>query len=268
VALLVHGWRREPGTQQTWLDTLFVAFGMGYLVAHTVLQFSVWDRYLLPLSPLLALLLARTVQLARRARSGRLETAPTLPPRTATSPIRSERVRDSRSPLGESRTHREQQRVLSLRALCARTLWSAAVILLFLSTWTATQNGYPIGGEHWAYQGLDQAAAYLKENAPADAVLYHHWLRWHYTYYLYDADFELRWWASGEHLRREVLRTPDRAQYIVLPDWRTCEPDAEGIAFQPVYETHRRDGSVSLTVYRIEPQQLASPVDRAEKGSE
>jgi hypothetical protein len=140
------------------------------------------------------------------------------------------------------------------------------VILLFLSTWRATQNGYPIGGEHWAYHGLDQVAIYLLENAPADAVLYHHWLRWHYTYYLYDTDLELRWWASGEHLQDDVLRSPERAQYIVLPDWRTLDPDAEGLAFQPVYETRRRDGSVSLTLYRVEPRQLASPVDALRKG--
>ena len=97
-------------------------------------------------------------------------------------------------------------------------------------------------------------AIYLKKNAPPDAVLYHHWLRWHYTYYLRDADLELRWWQSAQHLRQEVLRIPRRAQYIVLVDWRTLEPYAEGIAFQPVYETHRRDGSVSMRVYRIEPE--------------
>jgi len=136
------------------------------------------------------------------------------------------------------------------------------------SAWTAAQNGYPIGGEHWAYQGLDQVAAYLKQNAPPDAVLYHHWLRWHYTYYLYGTTFELRWWDSGEHLRREALRTPDRAQYIVLPDWRTLEPDVEGMAFQPVYETRRQDGSVSLSVYHIELEQLVSPADPTKKGTE
>ena len=83
-------------------------------------------------------------------------------------------------------------------------------------------------------------------------MLYHHWLRWHYTYYLHGTDFELRWWESGEHLQREVLRTPERTQYIVLPDWRTIEPDAPALEFVPVYETRRRDGSVSLRVFLVE----------------
>ena len=142
------------------------------------------------------------------------------------------------------------------------------VFLLLLPAWTAAHNGYPVGGEHWAYQGLDQVVAYLQENAPGDAVLYHHWLRWHYTYYLHDTEFELRWWQSGEHLRREATRTPERAQYIVLPDWRTLEPHAEGIHLRPLYQTRRRDGSVSLRLYRVDPRGLASGAEPAEDGTE
>ena len=124
----------------------------------------------------------------------------------------------------------------------------------------AAVNGYPVGGEHWAYQGLDEVAVYLRQRAAPDAVLYHHWLRWHYTYYLHDTSFELRWWRDGLHLRQEAGRTaPDREQYIVLPDWRTLEPAAEGVCFHPVLETRRGDGSVSLVLYRLQvaPQETA-----------
>jgi hypothetical protein len=300
-ALLVYGWRQRPRDRRTWMDTLLVAYAAGYAIAHTVLRFSIWDRYLLPLAPLVALLMARVVtQIGQATRRG-WETAPT-------HLRRSQRVRDSRWQTGESRTRRKQHRACGMETaptfshrsrrvrdshpqtgesrtrrehkvgrehngrFLLRVLRVSVVSLLLLSSllsgWTAARNGYPIGGEHWAYQGLDQVADYLKENAPRDAVLYHHWLRWHYTYYLYDTDFELRWWESGEHLRREALRTPERAQYIVLPDWRTTEPDTEGIALRPLYETRRQDGSVSLTVYRVEPRQLASPVDRTERQSE
>jgi hypothetical protein len=248
--LLVDGWRHRPGTRPTWLDTLWVVYGLAYIVAHAVLQFSVWDRYLLPLAPLLALLVARIVQSV---------------PKSLTT-WRTARAGASGSAPSEVRTHQEHNKALSLRALVSGNLLpSAVLILLLLSAWTAAQNGYPIGGEHWAYQGLDQVAAYLKENAPADAVIYHHWLRWHYTYYLHDTAFELRWWASGEHLQREALRTPERAQYIVLPDWRTLEPDTKGVALHRVYETRRQDGSTSFTVHRLELQQEAAPLERASK---
>ena len=248
VALLVYGWRRHPGTRQTWLDTVLIAYGVGYLAVHAVLEFSIWDRYLLPLAPLVGLLLGRIVvwtseSTRHGADQSRRSTPPKIPP-----PIH--------------------------RALPGWTVRPGMVpLFLFLSLsllsgWKAARNGYPIGGEHWAYQGLDRVAAYLRENAPPDAVLYHHWLRWHYTYYLYESPFELRWWQSGEHLQREAMRSPERAQYIVLPDWRTLEPQAEGIRLRPVYETRRRDGSVSLRVYRVEPVQLASEAEREEGGAE
>jgi hypothetical protein len=92
--------------------------------------------------------------------------------------------------------------------------------------------------------------AYLKTHAPPNAVLYHHWLRWHYTYYLHDTGIELRYWQSGEHLRREVERTPDRVQYIVLPDWGVWL-GLEGVLLQSLYETHREDGSTSLRLYQV-----------------
>jgi hypothetical protein len=128
--------------------------------------------------------------------------------------------------------------------------------LLFVSLQTAYQaahNGYPVGGEHWAYQGLDEIVAYLKQNAPPDAVLYHHWLRWHYSYYLHGTSFELRWWESGEHMQREALRTPNRVQYVVLPGWRTLEPEAPELRFELLYRAHRKDHSVSLSLYQVYP---------------
>jgi hypothetical protein len=217
--LLLYGWRRHRGAQETALDWTLVIYGLGYLLFHAVFRFSVWDRYLLPLVPVMALLGARVVtqgerQLTHIARQG-----------------------------GRSRWF-------------WRGVRSACVLIVVLAAAIAGSrgalNGYPVGGEHWAYQGLDEVAAYLEQNASENAVLYHHWLRWHFTYYLHDADLELRWWESGEHLRREALRTPGREQYIVLPDWRTVEPEVPGIHLRPVYAARRQDGSVSLQLCRIE----------------
>lgn len=222
ILLLVQGWRRHPRERETWLDTTFLAYGIGYLLVHTILRFSTWDRYLLPLVVPVGLILARIAAGIRRWLAsiyGRMIGA--------------------------------LQAVQGWRWGTA-PLAVAIVVLFLVPAWKAAHNGYPIGGEHWAYQGLDQVVTYLRQNAPPDAVLYHHWLRWHYSYYLHGSTFELRWWQSGEHLRREVMRTPERVQYIVLPDWRTFEPDAEGICLYPVYEAHRQDSSVSMRVYRVE----------------
>jgi hypothetical protein len=288
--LLLQGWRRQPGARQTWLDTLLVAYVLVYLAVHVVLQFSIWDRYLLPLAPLIALLLARiavwtsawrpspTTMRGTKAPAQKAAGHPTGPalsaPKSAWAQVpwggegRAGSVTQHEQPTRQRRDAPPPlRRMLFIRALRVCVVSLLCLSALF-SGWKAAHNGYPLGGEHWAYQGLDQVVAYLKDNAPSDAVLYHHWLRWHYTYYLYGTEFELRWWQSGEHLRREALRTPERAQYIVLPDWRTLEPEAEGIRFQPVYETRRPDGSVSLRVYRVEPLQLASWDDPTEGASE
>ena len=82
-------------------------------------------------------------------------------------------------------------------------------------------------------------------------MLYHHWLRWHYTYYLHDTEIELRYWQSGEHLLREAARAPERAQYIVLPDWYSFGLEVEGVVLESLHEAHREDGSISLRLYRV-----------------
>jgi len=209
-------------------DAVLAGCAVAYIGLHTILQFSVWDRYLLPLAPLVALLLARIVERGM-VWLARLKASPALP--------------GSR----ESRLEGRQLPLSFLRALCV----SVVVLVALFSGGKAALNGYPVGGEHWAYQGLDDAVAYLVEHAAPNAVLYHHWLRWHYTYYLHGTDFELRWWQSSEHLYREAARTPEREQYIILPDWGTLDPRSEGIVLEPVYETQRWDGSVSFRVYRI-----------------
>jgi len=215
-ALLAVAWSLRPKNRSAKIDIVLTVYGVGYLVVHTVLQFSVWDRYLLPLVPLVSLVLARILL-------------------CASSYLMRLAIRSRKFWLS------------SLHALFSLLVLSS----LISSGIKAALNGYPIGGEHWAYQGIDQITLYLKQNVPSDAILYHHWLRWHYTYYLYGSDLELRWWRSGEHLKHEVSRTPDREQYIVLPDWRTIEPLADGIQLELLSEAHRKDGSTSLYLYRI-----------------
>ncbi len=192
--LLIKG-RRQAG----FFAALWAAFVLVYLTFHTVLNFSVWDRYLLPLSAPAALLGAQVMSWLGKNRAGR-----------------------------------------ATCAMIRRVVYGAVVLVALAVGLRAAVNGYAVGGEHWAYQGIDRVAAYLQANAAPDAVLYHHWLRWHYTYYLRDAHFELRWWQDGEHLRREAVRTdPQREQYIVLPDWRPLDPTVEGVRFVPILRAER-----------------------------
>jgi 4-amino-4-deoxy-L-arabinose transferase-like glycosyltransferase len=220
VGLLILNWRVCPRNRQTWFDSLWIIYALAYLSSHTVLQFSVWDRYLLPLAPLTALLLARIVV----------------------------RLWSARRYLGPVRFG---PRIHLLVRWAQYLVGGLVLYLALISGYKAAHNGYPVGGDHWAYQGLDEIATYLQEQAPSNAVLYHHWLRWHYSYYLYGSTFELRWWESGEHMQREVLQTPQRVQYVVLPDWRNLEPDAPGLHFELLFQARRKDESVSFSLYRV-----------------
>ena len=265
-ALLARGWWQErhataPGLHD-WsvrLDRLWIGYGVAYLLAHTVLGFSTWDRYLLPLAPLASLLLARVVVVGHRWLRARDQAAGN--PEHQGQPHVT-RVRYGHSPLGQdrriwdlelapSRAHRGQSWLGSWHRYAAVAWTLLFCVAALLSGARAARNGYPVGGEHWAYQGLDEIVAYLEAHAPPDAVLYHHWLRWHYTYYLHDTGIELRYWQSSEHLLREVARTPGRVQYIVLPDWGVSELDVEGIELKSLYETRREDESVSLRLYEL-----------------
>ncbi len=195
--------RLGPRPTNRWSIILWTTFILIYILLHTILSFSTWDRYLLPMAAPVAWLGGRAIQ------------------------------------AGSQLLRRISSHVQSAFGL--------AVLLIAVSVGLrAAFNGYPVGGEHWAYQGIDQIAAYLQTHAAPDAVLYHHWLRWHYSYYLHNSTFELRWWQNGEHLRREARRTdPAREQYIVLPDWRPLDPTVAGIRFEPILQTER------LTLYRV-----------------
>jgi hypothetical protein len=224
------------------LDRLWAGYGAAYLIAHTVLGFSIWDRYLLPLAPLASILLARIVVGGQRWLRAREQAAgkPVPAARVAPGAAKGEGLLAGR--LSWRRSWPRYAATAWVIVLCAAALFSGA---------RAARNGYPVGGEHWAYQGLEEIVAYLVAHAPPDAVLYHHWLRWHYTYYLRDTEIELRYWQSGEHLLREAARAPERAQYIVVPDWYSSGVQVEGVVLESLHEAHREDGSISLRLYQV-----------------
>ena len=125
--------------------------------------------------------------------------------------------------------------------------------------WTAAQSRYPIGGDHGAYDGIVAVADYFRKHVPAGSVLHHHWLGWHYSFYMFDFPLFFRWYPSPDALAQNASQVDDVQRYIVFPSGK---PAAEvrdaltvaGLTLHPVYWTYRRDGSTSFTVYQIEDQ--------------
>ncbi|GAB4539090.1 MAG: hypothetical protein Kow0063_27590 [Anaerolineae bacterium] len=200
---------------QTGADVVLVVFIALFLIGHSLFAFEVWDRYLLGLVPLMALLLARVLTLPRRVLGNR----------------------SFASVLG----------VLFVAAMLCFTLRPIQ---------DAATSRFPIGGDHGAYQGIEQVANYLR-GVPSDTTLYHRWLGWHWRFYLWGNHYDLRAWTSPDDLAAQALARPGARRYIVFPSWRSSIEArlalAEaGLELQEVERAFREDGTLSFTIYRIQ----------------
>jgi 4-amino-4-deoxy-L-arabinose transferase-like glycosyltransferase len=59
----MSGWRRDFSQR---VDLVLLAYVLGYMVLHVIVTFQTWDRYLLPILPLVTILAARGVLAAQR----------------------------------------------------------------------------------------------------------------------------------------------------------------------------------------------------------
>ncbi|MDY7040064.1 MAG: glycosyltransferase family 39 protein [Chloroflexota bacterium] len=230
VPLLLWSARREVlNSSAARFDFVLAGFITLYLLTHWLLTFNVWDRYLLGLVPLMSMLLGRVIWLASRLGLMGL----TRLFRVWKSPGRPERFRPD---------------------LVAVAL---VVILMAHPAWQAAHSNYPVGGDHWAYDGIDAVAEYLRTEMPPGSVLYHRHLGWHYLFYLFDAPVDLLWYYSPSHLAEDALRMSDAPRYVALPRWEPRLPVQAalrrvGLDLHPLFRTVRADDTVSFTVYRIE----------------
>jgi len=145
-----------------------------------------------------------------------------------------------------------------------RTVAAAGLALaIAYGSWLGVAGKIPVGSDHSAYAGLDRVVALLRDQ-PANAVIYHRWLGWHYDFYLFDAPQERRWWGSGWKLADDAARTalaePGRPQWLALPGWEEEAADeirtalaSRGLALAERARIYRPDGSRSFTVYQIVP---------------
>lgn len=206
------GWWTGPST----IDLALSAFVVSFLLLHWLVGFQVWDRYLLGLVPLAALLAGR----AFVALGGAIRSTP-------------------------------WQRV-----------YAVALSVLLVTSLTgpiirAARNELPLGGDHGAYDGIEHLAAYIQAQAPPGSVLYHFWLGYHYRFYLFGEPLRLHWYPDLENLANDAYVYRREPRYIAFPSWQdSTSAEAAlakaGISLEEVYETLRRDGSVSFRLYRME----------------
>ena len=114
---------------------------------------------------------------------------------------------------------------LGLKAtLVRRWSWSGpfmGMLLLAMAlppAWMAAERRLPIGGEATAYAGMTEAATWIAQNLPEDALLYHHELGWHLDYELFGSGPPTRWFEDGAALTKDLAEQRSAA-YLIMPDW-------------------------------------------------
>ena len=211
------------GTRRALVDLLLVSFVLAYGLLHWLWAFPIWDRYLLPLLPILAILAGRILALLASWLG---------------------RVAGRQSPV-----------VGRLSTVVCHVLM---VAFLVSPAWAAALSQYPVGGDHGAYDGIDKVADYLN-GLPEGTVVYQHWLGWEYDYYLFGGPISIAYWPTPAWLAGDVQAFGARSpRYVAFPSWessvRVEQALAEvGFELGPVLTTTRRDGHVSFVVYRIQP---------------
>jgi 4-amino-4-deoxy-L-arabinose transferase-like glycosyltransferase len=121
---------------------------------------------------------------------------------------------------------------------------------------TASQSGYPIGGDHGANDGIDQVADYLKA-LPPGTVVYDHWLAWELGYYLGDGFAYLAYFDTPAALADDLrVFAKDDARYVIFPTREAPDKVIDaigqvGYTLTPVFTTQNRFGQTSFTIYQI-----------------
>lgn len=204
---------RRNWSQATVVDTLLFLFIFGYAALHWLLAIPVWDRYLLPLLPLVALLLARTASFLwswLRARTG----------------------------------------LLTARALA--TMGVAFLLLAQVpAAWAARSGHFPLGSSPTADGGAASIAQFLAE-MPYGTVLYDHWYSWQWRYHLFDKRVYVSWFPHPAALAEDLTAFGGGAdaRYVALPDTAVSLPvrraiTAAGFQLRPVAQAD------TITLYRL-----------------
>jgi 4-amino-4-deoxy-L-arabinose transferase-like glycosyltransferase len=216
--LLLGWWFAAPASNEWLFDWVFVFFSGYFLLLHAALSFQVWDRYLLGLVPLLAILLSRIFWLPAAI---------------------------------VARAWPAGQRYFT-------TIWAGVLVVLLLFTMpgpvqNASNGRYPLGSQSDALRGISQTANYLQGKFGAGTTLYHHWLGTHWRFYLAGAPYDLQYWdtpaeladrAEAGHLIAFPTNQSDTMARLALAD--------AGFHLRPLFQAYAPNGQATVMLYQIE----------------
>ncbi|MBN8593039.1 MAG: DUF2029 domain-containing protein [Anaerolineae bacterium] len=209
----------------TRVDGVLAGYTALYLLAHWLLPFNTYDRYLLPLVPLVISLLARSVQEIGKAYAVL---------------IYSGRIYGRRRPNPPLRPH-----LATTYVLIGLTLLPAA--------WSAARLHVAVGGDRGQLAGIDALADWL-EAKPLGTIIYDRWLGWGLEYYRGSwSDKRMVYYPTPGELARGAAAQPDPApRYFPMP----VEVSAEGwlqALREAGFSINRAYESARFIVYELIP---------------
>jgi 4-amino-4-deoxy-L-arabinose transferase-like glycosyltransferase len=212
-------------TDTSFADLLLISYILVYLILHWLIAVPVWDRYLLPLMPLAAILLARGLKVMWNWIDEWL-----------------------------SSYWQEKSRYVFWWVILPLVL----AILLFSQipiVNSARFGKLPLGGQPTADQGAWQIAEFLADE-PYGTVLYDHWYSWQWRYHLFDKGVYVSWFPHPTALAEDLGAFGDSggARYIVLPNAAGALPVQRAIndAGFKIKEELRTDNRPGMILFRIE----------------
>ncbi len=222
VGLIWRAFRVDDAASR--VDLLLILFVMGYGLLHWLTAVPVWDRYLLPLMPLVAILIGRGFSLILQ--------------------------------IFADKFNEESAFIRRIRVYPRSIFFLFLVVLLIFPAWKARYGRYPVGGRADADQGAAQIAALLADE-PYGTVLYDHWYSWQWGYHLFYRKVYVSWFPHGAALAEElaVFGRDGNARYVTLPVGSISSPVIRAIhtadfQLQPVTAA----GNIAL--YQILPDEV------------
>ncbi len=213
--------------RSTSLDQMLLIFVLGYFVFHWFLAIPTWDRYIVPIIPIVGLLLSRFVY---RLFNFFLHSVPLL---------------------------------TEYKNVFRRLVWFVPFLLVVVqapSVLDAYHGRLPVGGSPAADHGAAQVARAL-EGAPYGTVLYDHWYSWQWRYHLFDKKVYVNWFPGPDALIEDltVFATRDNLSYLAVPNNAESIPilrrlSEAGFSLQPISLSDKAKDDPMINLYRIDPE--------------
>lgn len=228
-------------------DHLLILYIFAYFIAHWLIAVPIWDRYLLPIVPLISILLGHRIAEFILWFSQKW---PVFSP--------------------------HKYRIQSMAYQCRRKVGAnknsvffksplmLSMTLLFLiqlpQTAASWEGNYPIGGQQYADQGAAEIASLLAD-APYGTVLFDHWYSWHWQYQLFDKRVYVSWFDNPAVLYDElvVFGNDGNLHYLVVPNSETARPilrtvQTAGFQLRYLPENDSNEKIRQIALYQILPQ--------------